>query len=265
MSLPPYQYEPLRAPDAVRVLVLRPSPDFDAELECDVIQYSRLDSLCGLDTSAQYSAVSYAWGRPVLSRHVRCASTAPPSRIAVTPRVDGMLRHFRHPARPRHLWIDAVCLNQADEAEKAAQIPLMGHIYQQARAVHIWLGPDRGDAKAVFALVRSLATVPDDPADEPDHVAGLIHRVLGKAADRILHAFWSLPWFTRRWVLQEAVLAQQATVHYGKEQVPWLGLTLAMRKMGAAAANGSIDSSTQNAMLQDATTNDADTNLANGM
>lgn len=62
MSLPPYQYEPLQGLNAVRVLVLKPSPDFAAELECDLIQYSRLDSLCSLDTTRQYSAVSYAWG-----------------------------------------------------------------------------------------------------------------------------------------------------------------------------------------------------------
>lgn len=240
MSLPPYQYEPLQGPDSVRVLVLKPSPDFAAELECDIIQYSRLDSLCSLDTTTQYSAVSYAWGEPVFTHHVRCASTATPSRISITPNVDGMLRHLRDPANPRYLWIDAISLNQADEIEKAAQVPLMGQIYQQARTVHVWLGPDHGDANAVFAFIQSLGTVPNDSTDEPGHVAGLIQRVLGNAADRILCAFWDLPWFTRRWVLQEVLLAQQAVVHYGREQLPWLGLTMAMSKLEAAAANRSV-------------------------
>ena len=39
----------------------------------------------------------------------------------------------------------------------------------------------------------------------------------------------------------------------------------AMNGAGAMGANGSMDAATQNAMAQDATTNDPDTNLANGM
>ena len=34
---------------------------------------------------------------------------------------------------------------------------------------------------------------------------------------------------------------------------------------GGAGANGSVDANTQNMMMKDATTNDADTNLANGL
>jgi hypothetical protein len=39
----------------------------------------------------------------------------------------------------------------------------------------------------------------------------------------------------------------------------------ALNSVNSAAADGSIDSNTQNAMMKDATTHDADTNLANGM
>lgn len=176
----------------------------------------------------------------MFTHHILCTSTATPSRISITPNVDGMLRHLRHLTDARYLWIDAICLNQADEDEKAAQIPLMDQIYQQAQAIHVWLGPDQGDAKSVFALIRSLATVPDDSTNDSAHVAGLIERVLGKEADRVLCAFWGLPWFTRRWILQEVLLAQQAVVHYGREQLPWPGLALATKRLGAASADRSV-------------------------
>lgn len=86
--------------------------------------------------------------------------------------------------------------------------------------------------------------MPDDSTDEPDHVAGLIQRVLGNSANRILCAFWGGPWLTRRWVVREVVPAQQAVVHYGRDKLPWLGLTLAMKKLGAASANRSINITT---------------------
>jgi hypothetical protein len=37
-------------------------------------------------------------------------------------------------------WIDSICINQANEDEKDAQIQLMGTIYEKAQHVLIWLG-----------------------------------------------------------------------------------------------------------------------------
>ncbi|KAJ1336125.1 HET domain-containing protein [Microdochium nivale] len=37
------------------------------------------------------------------------------------------------------LWVDALCINQADDAEKAAQIGRMGQIYREAGNVLVWL------------------------------------------------------------------------------------------------------------------------------
>lgn len=39
-----------------------------------------------------------------------------------------------------NLWIDAICINQHDLAEKARQIPLMTRIYSTAARVLVWLG-----------------------------------------------------------------------------------------------------------------------------
>ncbi|KAF2680025.1 hypothetical protein K458DRAFT_238046, partial [Lentithecium fluviatile CBS 122367] len=38
------------------------------------------------------------------------------------------------------IWIDAVGINQADEADKMLQIPNMGSIYRGAKRVWVWLG-----------------------------------------------------------------------------------------------------------------------------
>ncbi|KLU83740.1 hypothetical protein MAPG_02791 [Magnaporthiopsis poae ATCC 64411] len=41
---------------------------------------------------------------------------------------------------PLPLWIDQICINQADNAERAAQVALMSFIYQRTRLVVCWLG-----------------------------------------------------------------------------------------------------------------------------
>jgi hypothetical protein len=62
---------------------------------------------------------------------------------------------------PRYLWIDAICLNQADEAEKSQQIPLMGEIYQQADKTLFWVGIEDGkDIRRIFACFRMLTLSP---------------------------------------------------------------------------------------------------------
>ena len=43
-------------------------------------------------------------------------------------------------AHPRRLWIDSICINQADNEEKSAQVSLMGTIYASAEYVAACLG-----------------------------------------------------------------------------------------------------------------------------
>ena len=43
------------------------------------------------------------------------------------------------------LWIDAICIDQKNDAEKAIQIGLMGEIYASAGKVFIWLGKESKD------------------------------------------------------------------------------------------------------------------------
>ncbi|RSL45980.1 hypothetical protein CEP54_014050 [Fusarium duplospermum] len=39
------------------------------------------------------------------------------------------------------LWVDAICINQEDKAEKSHQVPFMKNIYSKANIVFCWLGP----------------------------------------------------------------------------------------------------------------------------
>ena len=75
------------------------------------------------------------------------------------------------------LWIDAICISQTDNAEKALQIPRMGDIYRLANRVVAWLG--EGGTTGEYAMklrkscganARKLVRFVDlekDPAD-PD-------------------------------------------------------------------------------------------------
>jgi Heterokaryon incompatibility protein (HET) len=50
------------------------------------------------------------------------------------------LRRFRKEKLHQVLWVDAICINQIDMAERSKQVPIMGQIYKSCRECALWLG-----------------------------------------------------------------------------------------------------------------------------
>ncbi|RYN24920.1 hypothetical protein AA0112_g8877 [Alternaria arborescens] len=88
------------------------------------------------DAVNTYEATSYTWGDPTITRIISCNGR----NFAVTTNAYQYLRRLRLEDKDRLLWMDSICINQADDGEKAQQVPMMGDIYQRARRVVVWLG-----------------------------------------------------------------------------------------------------------------------------
>lgn len=55
------------------------------------------------------------------------------------------------------LWIDSICIDQSNLAEKSMQVALMGQIYSLASSVMVWLGEwDHAMVEAVGSLKSLL-------------------------------------------------------------------------------------------------------------
>jgi hypothetical protein len=94
-----------------------------------------------LEDEPAYSALSYVWGDPAITRTVLVNG----ERVNVTTNLASALEHA-----PKHLegsnvaprlWADALCINQDDPNEKNHQVPFMKDIYSQAEIVICWLRP----------------------------------------------------------------------------------------------------------------------------
>ncbi|KAK6951734.1 hypothetical protein Daesc_006257 [Daldinia eschscholtzii] len=222
-----YQYEPLCAKDGIRLIMLDPASHEGDPLICSIIQRRR---------SAQtedYFAVSYTWGKPDFSRmlEIRCDSGS--SYLKITPNVDALLRRLRALKVLRCLWIDAICLNQADDTEKAQQIPEMGCIFEQAKLVHIWLGTGDETTADLFTFFNAASQLPEmEKSMMASHIVTITQAFNGGVV-RALGSFFEFadrPWFSRRWIIQEACLAQQAIVHCGPCSIPLETIVLAARR-----------------------------------
>jgi hypothetical protein len=109
--------------------------------------------------------------------------------------------------------VDAICINQQDKVEKISQVSRMHEIYSTASNICIWLGFDEIDPETGTA----------DP-DEIQETLDFIRQMLSlRRLDQLVQsedhfdlclAFVRLMrnrWFSRRWVVQELVLAKEAT------------------------------------------------------
>ena len=188
------------------------------------------------DFEPKYEALSYTWGpttNPVTAHVVDSSDcTLPQPHIQIRANLACALQHLRYHDRPRTLWVDALCINQDDVDERNAQVKRIGAIYSLAQRVVVWLGPEAEDSDlAISSLVYFGAQVEyftdenlgDSPgATEPQWWRPAYQLPYDQQTWSSLIALFRRPWFSRVWVLQEALLAnQEAVVHCGRTSCPW--------------------------------------------
>lgn len=198
-----YEYAPLSKDTHTRVIELQPAKSTVEPLHCTVIEIEIAKDL-------DYSAISYVWGAPdftedLIVDHVYL--------LRITRNLRDALLRFRLKDEPRRLWIDAICINQSDDAEKSKQVTFMSSIYRTASSVLVWLGnfPDGVTSlKELKALSRTAYMRSNDESQFDNNVL------------RHLRTLSDLPWFGRRWVIQELVLSPEPILYCSSEDLSWI-------------------------------------------
>ncbi|KAL6897556.1 heterokaryon incompatibility domain-containing protein [Trichoderma evansii] len=168
----------------IRVLQIQPGFS-DSPIRCKF----HVTTLDNLDVS--YEALSYAWGTD--SQHTSHEDIYfgddddDTQKVGVTPPLANALRRLRLLNEPRHVWADALCINQTDDHEKSLQVSIMGRIYSSCTQGAIWLGPLAATAAAAAAF----------------------------------KVFINVPWWDRIWTVQEAILPPKATIYWGPCEISW--------------------------------------------
>lgn len=142
-----------------RILTLQPGQSNDPII-CSLSKASLTDSPC-----PAYETISYHWGR--LSSNHEADKTFPArpldeSRVeilgrqmVVPTRAEQALRCMRLPDKPRTVWVDSICINQADVLEQEQQIAVMGDIYRNGTRNLVHLGAqDEDEAESSVSALR---------------------------------------------------------------------------------------------------------------
>ncbi|KAF2473615.1 HET-domain-containing protein, partial [Lindgomyces ingoldianus] len=215
----PYDYSSLESEYHIRIIRLEPSLDRHAPLRFS-FEHGRL-----ADLQHNYEAISYTWGDPSFLH--RLYSAVDNTFLGITKNLDAALRRFRDAVHVRLLWADAVCINQSDDEEKAFQIPLMKEIYQGARQVLVWLGGGFQEEAAVRFLYAA-SRKPRDPLPTSEESRTIVLRQL--------FAFFNLPYFGRRWIIQEIVLNPDCSLYCGRAEISWIRFMAAIESLNNMAS-----------------------------
>jgi len=130
-------------------------------------------AVASLDASIRFIALSYTWGTlSDTKHHIHCSVSGSSvcSDIPITPNCYDALIEIRSMSSrtwlaPSHIriWVDAICIDQTNDAEKVEQLPLMQKIYSQSDKVLLWLGKgtERSDKamewiKTVYSFDHTL-------------------------------------------------------------------------------------------------------------
>lgn len=119
------------------------------------------------------------------------------------------------------IWIDAICINQSDGAEKSAQVNMMGDIFRAAERVVVWLGKSSYATEIALAKARPFFTDGILPEDVSSNWAAISSRSAVLIAYEALNWVLSRGWFGRVWTLQEAALARETVYLLGSQTVPF--------------------------------------------
>ncbi|KAI1291434.1 heterokaryon incompatibility protein-domain-containing protein [Xylaria venustula] len=228
-----YRTVPADGPDSIRLIHLLPGALTD-ELRCTL-------ACADLTTGPQYEALSYVWGKPVFEATIVCNKDIP---FKITSSLHRALVRLRAVDRPRVLWVDQICINQASKPDRTAQVARMTRIYSRCQNAVVWLGDV--PPKLQTTLIEFLQTLSCAQKQQQrdglilgDNYASALQLSHMDAAQRkryglpnwhdprwkvLLYIYASL-WTRRTWIVQEVALPRQVDVLIGPVIMDWRSLS----------------------------------------
>jgi hypothetical protein len=150
-----------------------------------------------------YDALSYSCGEPILARRIHLQGESFP----ITENLYLGLQSIRRSQESMFLWVDAICIHQADREEKSQQVVNMLDIYRKADHVHVWLGPCGKNTELAFSFLSAAKS------NTEGHVTKCLD-CLKQLLEGVEDVF-GRPWFRRTWVKQEIYASKHITTHCG--------------------------------------------------
>ena len=111
------------------------------------------------------------------------------------------------------LWIDAIRINQTNQEEKSIQVARMAEIFSKAQDVLIWLGKEYNASSMAMEFIPKILDLEQSDA--------LISKESNRKQWTAFADLMKREWFSRRWVVQELILAKDRYLYCGDRSLHW--------------------------------------------
>lgn len=264
MASATFVYRSLESSNTIRLLKVLPELD-DGVISCEIEHFSKHDI-----ANLKYIALSYCWGDteggPESLIHMRYKGDPTVHRKAIFENLWRLLRQLRMSEERTsfYYWMDALCLNQDCNDEKAKQVLRMGTIFSEALRTLSWLGcPDIEDKW----FSRSMGSLPGwitENRPEVDKVFGSLSAIAfkqglgddtrssllparddlrGLGVARIepaMRGILSNPYWRRVWIIQEVALSRRVEIMFGAHCLDFEDFLIAYKPWVAFMRSDSI-------------------------
>ncbi|KAF5724960.1 heterokaryon incompatibility protein [Fusarium mundagurra] len=201
----------------IRLLKLTKCSDVSGRIAFDFLPIS-LETL-----NSAYTALSYSWGSDIKTDRIWHED----SYLDITASAMAIVSAVSKQTNPPYIWIDALCIDQCNMAEKNIQVRLMNKIYARANKVVAWL-PYTPERSQVTNFIDTLHGA----------ITNLFRQKLPITFQSLIastgcqdHSSWFQfakfledPWFNRVWIVQEMVVPNEINIICGRTMVPWKAL-----------------------------------------
>ncbi|RYN54477.1 hypothetical protein AA0114_g3833 [Alternaria tenuissima] len=224
-----FKHEPLPVDERfIRLITIEPTlSQPDGLIQCSMSRTRLL--------GAHYTCLSYRWGDPEPRKLILINGKQASIQTNLFDFFDTVRSTFRDA-----IWIDALCINQDDSAEKNHQVAHMGELYSEAQCVYAWLGrpseplyecnsileylkreacnrikeKEREDKDWITGLSAILNEPPKEDSKAVSHTPDETKWVVGAWLERNLYAnkYWQ-----RCWIIKEIILARHVVVWLGSD------------------------------------------------
>ncbi|KAJ9605503.1 hypothetical protein H2200_010160 [Cladophialophora chaetospira] len=189
-------WQPLPHPECIRLLRFPTWKEklggiFDSHMNFSLITVRLSDA-----QRPPYSALSYTWGDDTKPHSI----TINDHETSIRSNLWNFLRRATASSEleATYLWLDALSISQLDPIEKAAQVQQIGRIFSTASRVIVWLGSSvpRANHWRKFRSSTSKAQA-------------------RQMRNKMIWSALGSPYFFRRWIVQEILLARRLIIWFG--------------------------------------------------
>ncbi len=232
-------YQPIQYSHRRCIRVVQLLPSHHNEIAGHDMPHCRLRTADLDSEDSSYTSVSYVWGDPAKTEDIIVEQEGDnaPSFFKVNKNLYAILKAYAPGLRPITctFWIDAICINQADDMEKSHQVRLMTDIYSRASSVWAWLGSEetrlfqfyffnvlqvweKRTKSAVWPPPSSVGLAQSPPPPPPEHelykfrkAIRAVIKVLERPSGNFITGFrhimgvFSHHYFQRIWTQQEVL------------------------------------------------------------